>query len=67
MSKQNCCFLESIQKKSLKIVLKLPRDASNKIYEEKIINIENLKLRLDKLNENYLLNCITNENEIIID
>ena len=67
LSKTNWCLLESIQKKSLKIVLKLPRDTSNKIYEEKIINIENLKLRLDKLNEKYLQNCITNENEIIID
>ena len=66
IGKTNWKKIEAIQVKSLKIVHKLHWRTPTEIYKDKV-KVEDLNVRLDILNEKYLLNCVRNKNEVMID
>ena len=65
-SETNIGALEQIQIRSLKIISKTSKFESNETIR-KMPNYTSIADRFDKLNVNYIQNCLRNKNEIIVD
>ena len=63
-SKNNIATLQIIQNQALRIILKAPYRTPIKDLHAKA-NIETIDSRINKLNDNYWLNCKLNNNELI--
>ncbi len=58
--------LQRIQNSALRVIYKLPFDTPIEVLHE-TAKIERLNERLDKLNNNYLLKAILNNNELVLE